>query len=38
VYDTSLIQGRNNPPISGTVYVDAAGHVEWMEMDGHVQR
>ena len=38
MYDTSLIQGRSNPPISGTVYVDAAGHIEWMEMDGHVQR
>jgi inner membrane protein len=38
MYDTSLMQGRNHPPISGAVYVDADHRVEWMEMGGRVQK
>jgi inner membrane protein len=37
-YDTSLIQGRNHPPLSGMVYVDANQRVAEMELGGHVQR
>jgi inner membrane protein len=37
LYDNLLMQGRTDPPISGTVYVNSAGQVEWMEM-GRVQR
>ncbi len=37
LYDTLLMQGRTDPPISGKVYVDSVGHIEWMEM-GRVQR
>jgi inner membrane protein len=38
LYDTTLIQGRNRPPLSGMVYVDAKGRVTRMELGGHVQR
>jgi inner membrane protein len=38
MYDTLMMQGRTNPPISGAVYVDASGRVAWTEMSGHVQR
>jgi inner membrane protein len=38
MYDTSLIQGRNNPPLSAMVYVDADGHAARMEMGGRLQR
>jgi inner membrane protein len=38
LYDTSLIQGRTNPPLSGMVYVDASGGIVRMELGGRVQR
>jgi inner membrane protein len=38
MYDTSMLQGRTNPPISGTVYVDAANRVTWMQLGARVQR
>ena len=38
MYDTSLIQGRNNPPLSGTVYVDADHQVTRMDMGRRVQK
>ncbi len=38
VYDTALLGGRRNPPLSGTVSVDADGRVMRMELDGRVQR
>jgi len=37
-YDTWLIQGRSNPPLSGMVYIDADGGVARMELGGRVQR
>ena len=37
-YDTALLKGRSDPPLSGMVYVDAEGNVVRMEMDGRVQR
>jgi inner membrane protein len=38
MYDTAIMQGRTDPPLSGTVYVDANGRVVWTEMGRHVQR
>jgi len=38
LYDTSMMQGRSNPPLSGTVYLDADQRVVRMELGGHVQR
>jgi inner membrane protein len=38
MYDTTLMQGRRDPPLAGTAYVDAAGRVEEIEFGGHVQR
>ena len=38
MYDTSLIQGRDHPPISAVVYLDAEGRVAGMELSGHAQR
>jgi inner membrane protein len=38
LYDTSLLQGRSNPPISGTVYIDAGRGVAEMDFGGHAQR
>jgi inner membrane protein len=38
MYDTSLMRGRENPPLSGTVYVNDDRRVVRMEMDGHIQR
>ena len=38
LYDTTLIQGRSGPPLSGKVYVDKDGRVARMELGGHVQR
>ena len=38
MYDTLLMQGRTNPPLTGNAYVDANGQVEWMEFGGHPQR
>jgi len=38
MYDTLMMHGRDDPPLAGAAYVDAGGHVVWMEMGGHVQR
>jgi inner membrane protein len=38
MYDTALIQGRNHPPLSGMVYVDASGRVAQIELGGRVQK
>lgn len=38
LYETALLGGGGNPPLSGTVYVDAGGRVARMELDGRVQR
>jgi inner membrane protein len=38
MYDTILMQGRSNPPLSGAVYVDADRRVALMELGGRVQR
>jgi inner membrane protein len=38
LYDTPLMQGRSEPPLSGMVYVDADRRVARMELSGHVQR
>jgi inner membrane protein len=38
MYDTSFIHGREDPPLSGTVTLDAARHVTGMEMNGRKQR
>jgi inner membrane protein len=38
MYDTPMMQGRNDPPLSGTVYVDADRRVVRMELSGHMQR
>jgi inner membrane protein len=37
LYDTTLMQGRRDPPLSGMVYVDAEGRVARMEMGAYVQ-
>jgi inner membrane protein len=38
MYDTPFLSGRESPPLSGKVYVDADRRVVRMEMDGRVQR
>lgn len=38
LYDTSLMPGRNHPPLSATAYVDAGGQVVRMEMGDRVQK
>jgi inner membrane protein len=38
MYDTSLVQGRNDPPLSGTVYVDSNHQVVLTEFGGRTQR
>jgi inner membrane protein len=38
LYDTSMIQGRHNPPLTGMVYVDGSGRVEQMQFGGRTQR
>jgi hypothetical protein len=38
MYDTSMIQGRNNPPLSATVYVDAHTRVARMQLGKRVQK
>jgi inner membrane protein len=38
MYDTSFLRGRENPPLSGMVYVNDDRRVVSMEMDGHIQR
>jgi inner membrane protein len=38
LYDTTLISGRNKPPLSGAVYINDDHHrIVRMEMDGHPQ-
>lgn len=37
LYDTSLLTGRRDPPLSGTVSLNADRRVVRMEMDGRVQ-
>lgn len=36
-YNVLVLRGRERPPLSGTVYVNAANQVVGMEMDGHEQ-
>lgn len=38
MYDTSFMQGREDPPLAGEVYVNDDRRVVRMEMDGHIQR
>ena len=38
LYDTPLLSGRKDPPLSGTVTLDGDRRVVKMEMDGRVQR
>ena len=38
MYDTSMIQGRSHPPLSGMVYVDGAGGVARMQLGARVQK
>ena len=37
MYDTPLMSGRETPPLSGAVILNADGRVVRMEMNGHVQ-
>ncbi|HEY4381189.1 MAG TPA: metal-dependent hydrolase [Acidobacteriaceae bacterium] len=37
LYDSALIEGRNHPPLSGTVDVDAGGHVVGMKLGSRTQ-
>ena len=37
LYDSALIEGRNHPPLSGTVDVDAGGRVVGMKLGSHTQ-
>jgi len=37
LYDTSLLQGRHNPPLTGMVYVDADRRIAQMDLGGKVQ-
>ncbi len=38
MYDTSLLQGRHDPPLSAAVYIDSEGRVARMELGGHAQK
>ena len=38
LYDTTLLAGRRNPPLSATVYIDADRRVAAMEMGGKLQK
>jgi inner membrane protein len=38
MYDVSIFNGRRNPPISGTVYIDADRRVAATEFGGRIQR
>jgi inner membrane protein len=38
MYDTMLMQGRRDPPLSAVAYVDAGQRVVRMELGGHAQR
>jgi len=38
LYNTALMQGRNDPPLSATVYVDSDHRIAEMDFAGRVQR
>jgi inner membrane protein len=38
MYDTPFLSGRESPPLSGSVLLNADRHIVRMEMDGRVQR
>jgi inner membrane protein len=38
MYDTPLLQGRENPPLSAMVYLDAGGKVVRLELGGRTQK
>ena len=38
MYDTPMMPGRSNPPLSATVYVDAANRVTRMQLGARAQR
>ena len=38
MYDTSILEGRHNPPLSATVYINADRHVAEMDMGGRLQK
>ena len=37
LYDVPFMHGREHPPLTGTVFINADHHVVRMEMDGHPQ-
>ena len=37
-YDTTFLNRRDNPPLSGTVFINDDRRVDHMEMEGHTQR
>lgn len=37
IYDTTFFSGREKPPLSGAVYINADRRIVHMEMDGHTQ-
>jgi inner membrane protein len=38
MYDVSFMKGREHPPLSGTVYINADHRITGMTMDGHTQK
>jgi inner membrane protein len=38
MYNTTIFSDRNNPPLSGTVFINNDRRVDHMEMNGHIQR
>ena len=38
MYNTTIFSDRNNPPLSGTVFINEDRCVDHMEMNGHIQR
>ena len=38
MYDTTIFSDRNDPPLSGTVFINDDRRVDHMEMNGHIQR
>jgi hypothetical protein len=38
MYNTTLMQGRSNPPLSGAVFINADRRVERIELGGRAQR
>jgi inner membrane protein len=38
MYNTTLMQGRSNPPLSGAVFINADWRVERIELGGRAQR